>query len=84
MVAIKTLIIILLFGLTYSFPYIFLEDRMRVKCDRLYDKFGKFFKEEYEIEYKLRRNWFLRFVLNKQEKLKWKKFIKFVYFNTEL
>lgn len=84
MVLVKSLIVTIFFIFMYSIPFIVIEDKIRVKCDLLYVKYGKLFKYEYKIEYKLRKNWFSRFFINKKDKKKWKKFRKFVYFNTEL
>lgn len=84
MVALKALTTIILFVIAYSIPFIIIEDKMRVKCDKLYEKYYKWFEYEYEIEYKLRRNPFYRLVLNKQDKKKWKNFRKTIYFDTDL
>ena len=81
---IKIIIGTLFFGFMYSIPIIYIEDKMRVKCDLLYNKYINIFHYEYTIEYKLRKNWLYRFILSRQDKRKWKKFRKIIYFDTKL
>ena len=61
-----------------------IEDKMRVKCDLLYDKYHIYYRYEYTLEYKIRKNFLYRWFMNHEDKRKWKKFRKFIYFNTEL
>ena len=76
--------VIIAFLFVYSIPFIIIEDKMRVKCDALYKKYQKEFKNEYITEYKLRRNLLYRLVMTSEEKRNWKKFRKTIYFDTDM